>query len=464
MVTTTTGEALPHPRYRLPLLGDLLTINPAKPTQTSMKDARQLGPIFERLIVNYPMVIVSGPELIAEVNNEDTWTKHVGVLFKKLRPISRDGLFTAYNDEPNWAKAHRILAPGFTQQAMRGYHDTMCETAQELVSAWESKEGGWVDVPEDMNRFTLEVIARTGFDYTFDSFRRADNHPFVEAMMRGLTYINRNSNLPPILQKTIGRKQAAQHQRDIHYVKQVVDDVIKRRKTEDSGTHNDLLARMLTERDPETGELLDEVNVRNQILTFLVAGHETSAGVLAFALHYLATNPEIAAKARAELDERWPAGDVTAIRYEDVGRLRYLRRVVDETLRLWPIAPGYFREAKEETLIGGKYRFAPGDWVFVLTLQAHRDPVWGPDAEEFDPDRFLPENLRPIQSSVVYKPFGTGLRACIGRQFAYHETILALAFLLHRFNFEADPAYELQVQEQITLKPEGLRLRPRRRN
>jgi unspecific monooxygenase len=146
MVTTTTGEALPHPRYRLPLLGDLLTINPAK-----------LGPIFERLIVNYPMVIVSGPELIAEVNNEDTWTKHVGVLFKKLRPISRDGLFTAYNDEPNWAKAHRILAPGFTQQAMRGYHDTMCETAQELVSAWESEEGGWVDVPEDMNRFTLEA-------------------------------------------------------------------------------------------------------------------------------------------------------------------------------------------------------------------------------------------------------------------------------------------------------------------
>ena len=76
----------------------------------------------------------------------------------------------------------------------------------------------------------------------------------------------------------------------------------------------------------------------------------------------------------------------------------------------------------------------------------------------------MPENLRPIQSSVVYKPFGTGLRACIGRQFAYHETILALAFLLHRFDFEADPAYQLQVQEQITLKPEGLRLRPRRQN
>lgn len=99
-ISTTPNKSmppLPHPRFRLPFLGDLLTINPLKPTQTSMRDAQALGPIFERKIVDWPMIVVSGADLIEEVNNEANWTKHVGVLFKKLRPVGRDGLFTAYN-------------------------------------------------------------------------------------------------------------------------------------------------------------------------------------------------------------------------------------------------------------------------------------------------------------------------------------------------------------------------------
>lgn len=456
---------LPHPKWRLPLLGDILTINPAKPTQTSMADAQKLGPIFERRIVSYPIVIVSGADLVAEVNDESAWTKHVGVLFKKLRPISRDGLFTAYNHEPNWAKAHNILAPAFTQTAMRGYHETMTTTAQELTSHWAAHDGEWVDVARDMNRFTLEVIARTGFGYTFDSFDSQGEHPFVEAMMRGLTYINRNSNLPPVLQKTLGRRKAAQHVRDVAYVKKVVDDVVinRKRKDDNGGVgHTDLLERMLTTADPDTGEQLDALNIRNQILTFLVAGHETSAGVMAFALYYLAKHPELADRARAEIDQQFAGGSHLA--YADVAKMRFLRRVVDETLRLWPIAPGYFREAKQDVTIGGgRYRFAKGDWVFVLTLQAHRDKqTWGEDAETFDPDRFLPDRLRRLDN-YVYKPFGSGLRACIGRQFAYHEVLLALAYILRAFTFEGEPDYELDVVEQITLKPNGFRIRPHRR-
>ncbi|MCX5042514.1 cytochrome P450 [Aldersonia sp. NBC_00410] len=469
----TSRPSLPRPRFRLPLLGDLLTINPAKPTQTSLKDAQRLGPIFERMIVNYPMIVVSGPQLIAEVNDDATWTKHVGVLFKKLRPIARDGLFTAYNYEPNWQKAHNVLAPGFTQEAMRSYHGTMLATLRELVDYWDYRIDGWVDVPEDMNKFTLEVMARTGFGYTFDSFQRSGDHPFVEAMMRGLTYINRNANLPPILQKSIGYRQRAQHERDKRYVKDVVDDVVARRKAgvrveANATAGSDLLERMLSQPDPDSGEPLDEINIRNQILTFLVAGHETSAGVLAFALHFLATRPEIADRARHEIDAKWPAtAERPEFAYEDVARLRYLRRVVDETLRLWPIAPGYFREAKEDTVIGdGAYPFKKGEWVFVLTLAAHRDSVWGSDADDFDPDRFLPERLRALDRSYVYKPFGTGMRACIGRQFAYHEVLLALATLLRRYEFEPDPSFRLDqnISEQITLKPTGLRLRIRRRD
>lgn len=467
-VSTTTSTpanpALPHPRWRLPILGDLLTINPAKPTQTSMRDARALGPIFERRIVDWPMIVVSGADLIAEINDERAWRKHVGVLFKKIRPVARDGLFTAYHHEPNRAKAHNILAPAFTREAMRGYHDTMTRSIGELLDHWSTRGDRWVDVAEDMNKLTLEIISRAGFDYTFDSFTRATADPFVAAMLRGLTYINRNANLPPLLQKTL-RRRAAQHTRDIAYVHQVVDDVIAARQTSGTlGEHNDLLDRMLTVADPDTGEQLDPVNIRYQILTFLVAGHETSAGVLAFALYELARHPDIAAQARAEIDQRFPGHGRPDIAFEDVARLRYLRRIVDETLRLWPIAPGYFREARHNTSIGnGRYHFGPGDWVFVLTLWAHRDPAaWGPDSEQFDPDRWLPERQRTL-GQHVYKPFGTGTRACIGRQFAYHEIILTLAHVLRAFDLEHDPGYRLDITEQITLKPRGfnLRLSPR---
>lgn len=452
--------SLPHPRWRLPILGDLLTINPLKPTQTSMRDAQALGPIFERRIMNWPMIVVSGADLINEINDEKYWCKHVGVLFKKIRPVARDGLFTAYNTEANWQKAHNILAPAFTQEAMRGYHQSMTDAVDELLDYWAARDGEWVDAAEDMNKLTLEIISRAGFDYSFDSFNRDDIDPFVATMLRGLTYINRNSNLPPFLQKTLGRRAADQHKRDIFHVHQVVDDVIAARRASGTvGEHSDLLDRMLTVADPETGEQLDLINVRNQILTFLVAGHETSAGVLAFVLYELARNPAVADKARAELDTEFPEPGRPTIAFEEVAKLRYLRRVIDETLRLWPIAPGYFREARHDITIGdGRYPFQAGDWVFVLTLQAHRDKAtWGPDAETFDPDRWLRDRQRGQRG--IYKPFGSGLRSCIGRQFAQHEITLALAYILRSFDIELDPNYRLDIAEQITLKPRGLRLR-----
>ncbi|WP_280405558.1 cytochrome P450 [Nocardia brasiliensis] len=467
--TTSTHEPnppLPHPKWRLPVINDLLTINPIKPTLTSLRDAQQLGGIFERRLVNWPMIVVSDPELISEIGDERYWAKHLGVPLRKMRHIARDGLFTARNDEPNWAKAHAVLAPAFTKEAMRSYHQTMLTTIGELLDYWTAHDGQWVDVGEHMNKLTLEIIARSGFDYTFDSFTREEVHPFVAAMLRGLTYISRNSNMPPFLQKTIGARAAARHRRDITYVRTVVDDVITARQASGTvGEHNDLLDRMLTVPDPATGELLDATNVRNQILTMLVAGHETSAGVLAFALYELSRQPDLITAARAEISERFPDGDLSAIAYDDVAKMRILRRIVDETLRLYPVAPGYFREAREETTIGGgRYRFAPGDWVLVLTLQAHRDPgTWGPDAADFRPDRWLPERLRALEGRQIFKPFGTGMRACIGRQFAYHEIVLALAHILEAFDFTADPGYELDIAEQITLKPHRFKLRLARR-
>jgi cytochrome P450 len=454
-------RVLPHPPHRIPLLGDLWDLHITDSSQWGMKGAQRYGDIYERNIVGVRVTYVSDPDLLIEINDDRHWSKFLGVPIRNLREIARDGLFTAHNSEPNWAKAHAILAPSFTAQAMRGYHQTMVEVAGQLTSLWQGKpSGSWIDVSADMNKTTLEIIGRCAFGYDFDSFTDSGEHALVSAMLRELRYINRAAYSHPLVEKTVFRNQWKQHHADVQMVHALVDDVVATRKVTGPGGKGDLLDRMLVEADPETGELLDDANVRNQILTFLVAGHETSAGALAFALHYLSLNPKVVEDARREIETVWTDGTPT---FEQVSKLRATRRIVDETLRLWPVAPGYFRKANADTMLGGQHPFEKGEWVFVVLLQLHRNALWGSDAEEFNPDRFLPERTRG-RHPEIYRPFGVGMRACIGRQFAYHEILIVLATIIKNFDIEPDPDYTLQVRETITLKPEGLRvkLHPRR--
>lgn len=464
---TNTSATLPHPRWRLPIIGDLLTIDLANPCQGLAKDNVARGGIVEQRIFDVPVIVLSDAGLIDDVNNEAAWEKHVGHSLRKLRPVAGDGLFTAYNHEPNWKKAHNILMPAFTKAAMESYHPTMTDTVRELIDTWTTRaaDNSWIDIPAEANRLTTEIVARAGIGHSFNKLDDTNQDPFITTVLRELKYANRRTDAIPFYEKFFGQAQRRQHQQDKVWLREQVATIINDRRN--AGLHTgprDMLDYMLNSADPDSGEHLDDANITNQILTLLVAGSETSANAIGFALHFLAHHPDIAAAARAEIDQRWPGRDFPDIAFDDVARLRYLRRVVDETLRLWPVAPGYFRQAKTDTTIGdGKYHFATGDWVFVLLLAAHRDPnTWGPDADQFRPDRFLPENLRALPP-YVYKPFGTGARACIGRQFALHEIMLTLAAVLHQFDLHPEPGYTLKVSETLTLKPDGLRLRLQRR-
>ena len=448
-------RVLPHPPHRIPILGDLWDLHITDSSQWGMRGAQLYGDIYERSIVGTRVTYVSDPDLLVEINDDRHWSKFLGVPIRNLREIAADGLFTAHNSEPNWAKAHAILAPSFTAAAMRSYHQTMIDVADQLTQSWQARSGGWIDVAADMSKTTLEIIGRCAFGYDFDSFTDSGEHALVRALLRELRYTNRAAYSHPLVEQTIFRSQWKQHNRDVQLVHALVDDVIAARKQTGPGERGDLLDRMLVETDPETGEKLDDANVRNQILTFLVAGHETSAGALTFALHHLSQNPAFLAAARSEVDTLW--GKEKPV-FEQVAKLRATRRILDETLRLWPVAPGYFRKANADTLLGGIHPFEKGEWVFVVLLQLHRNSLWGEDSEEFNPDRFLPERVRG-RHPEIYRPFGVGMRACIGRQFAYHEILMVLATIIKNFDIEPDTSYTLRVQETITLKPEGLRLK-----
>ncbi|MER5209886.1 cytochrome P450 [Streptomyces sp. NPDC002838] len=449
---------IPRPPRRLPLLGDVLGSSRRTPLQDTLRYGRRLGPIFRRKAFGREFVFVWGADLVADLADESRFAKHVGLGVANLRPVAGDGLFTAYNHEPNWQLAHDVLAPGFSREAMEGYHAMMLAVAGRLTDHWDRElaAGRAVDVPGDMTKLTLETIARTGFGHDFGSFERARPHPFVTAMVGTLTYAQQLNALPfPRLMRAAARRNAA----DIAYLNRTVDDLVRARRT--ASGDGDLLDRMLDTAHPETGERLPERNVRRQVITFLVAGHETTSGALSFALHYLARHPDVAARARAEVDHVWGGAGVPG--YDQVAKLRYVRRVLDESLRLWPTAPAFAREARQDTVLAGTHPMRRGAWTLVLTPMLHRDPaVWGADAERFDPDRFEARAVRS-RPPHTFKPFGTGARACIGRQFALHEATLVLGLLLRRYELRPDPDYRLRVAERLTLMPEGLRLHLERR-
>lgn len=460
------GQSFPHPPGRLPIVGDGRSVDPSRPLKSMVGHAAKLGePIFEIQVFDQKFVFVASAELAAEMCDEQRFGKSLPPALEALREFAGDGLFTAHSDEPNWRLAHDLLRPAFTRAAMQSYHPVMVETLDELFAYWERLDGP-VDVSRDMTKLTLETLARAALSRDFASFDGIDPHPFVAAMITALTSGQRIATLQTApggrlaVRRIRKRAQSAQD-----YVDALLDDIIAARRAQPPSEH-DLLGIMLSAQHPETGEQLDDTNIRHQILTFLVAGHETTSGALSFALYYLSRTPDVLAKAHAEVDAVLGPDHDTVPSFDQVAHFRYLRRVLDEALRLWPTAPAFGRGPRETTTLSTGHVMRPEDWAIVLLPAVHRDPsVWGDDAERFDPDRFLPKNSRG-RLPHSYKPWGTGERSCIGRQFAQQEAILVLARLLHRYEISGDPDYELDIAERLTIVPKGfeLRLTPRTPN
>lgn len=461
-----SGQKIPHPTPRVPWAHDALRMRTGTPLANVMRMGRELGPIFEMRVFAQRFVFIADAELAAELCDEARFHKNLPPAVAALREFVGDALFTALDGEPNWHTAHGVLMPAFSKSAMRGYHGTMLETAAEMFTVWDGLEGP-IDVTADMTKLTLETISRCAFSRDFGSFTSRDRHPFVDAMVMALmTGMQKGAlNSVPGGQR-MGRRIDERNAVERAYIDDLVDTMVSERR-ESGERHDDLLDRMLYEAHPETGIVLDDRNIREQILTFLVAGHETTSGALSFVLYYLSRDPQVMAKAQAEVDSLLGEDPEAEPTFEQVPKFRYLRRCLDEALRLWPTAPAFARSPRERTVIGAgtdhELVMDPDDWAMIILPMTQRDPkVWGPTAEQFDPDRFLPENSRGRMKNV-YKPFGTGERSCIGRQFALHEAVLVLARLLHRYDVTADPEYVLRVDERLTIVPKGFELTLRRR-
>lgn len=457
------AEPIPQPKG-LPWLGNLLQLPKDRLAQTLLETSRQFPQgLYQLDFAGRRVPFVYSADLVAELCDETRFRKLIGPPLSFLRAGAGDGLFTAHQDEPNWGKAHRILLPAFSQRAMKGYFDVMLDVANALADKW-ARQGPDADIPvaDDMTRLTLDTISLAGFGYRFDSFNTPELHPFLAAMVGVLSEaMGKLTRLP--LKDRFMREHHRRFEHDVAAMHQLVDEVIRaRRQAKDGGIGaSDLLGLMLNARDPLSDQPLDDTNIRFQVITFLIAGHETTSGLLTFALYMLLRHPAVLAQAYAEVDRVLP-GD-TVPQYAHLAQLDVIERVLKETLRLWPTAPSFGVAPYEDTRIGGRYAIRKDQRVVTVLLALHRDPAVWDRPEAFDIDRFLPENEAKLHPHA-YKPFGNGERACIGRQFALTEAKLALAVILQRFALSDPYDYGFHIKETLTLKPDGFRLRARLRH
>jgi len=445
MASTNRLSPIPQAPAK-PVVGNMLSLDSTAPAQSLVRLARKLGPIYWLDMMGAPFVVVSGHDLVDELSDEKRFGKLVRGPLRRVRAIGGDGLFTADTTEPNWSKAHNILLQPFGNSAMQSYHPSMVDIAEQLVKKWERLNADdEIDVVHDMTALTLDTIGLCGFDYRFNSFYRRDYHPFVASLVRSLETIMMIRGLP--LENFWMQKRRRDLAGDVAFMNKMVDEIVAgRRSASVADDKKDMLAAMMTGVDRATGEQLDDVNIRYQINTFLIAGHETTSGLLSCTIYALLKHPDVLKKAYEEVDSVLGPDINAKPTYQQVTQLTYITQVLKEALRLWPPAPAYGIGPFQDETIGGKYTLKKNQFITILVMALHRDPsVWGPNPDAFNPENFSreAEAARPVNA---WKPFGNGQRACIGRGFAMHEAALAIGMILQRFRLIDVHRYQMHLK------------------
>jgi cytochrome P450/NADPH-cytochrome P450 reductase len=336
--------------------------------------------------------------------------------------------------------------------------DEMHDIAAQLALKW-ARYGpdSSIMVTDDFTRLTLDTLALCSMGYRFNSYYSPVLHPFIEAMGDFLTEAGEKPRRLP-LPGVVYRERDRKYQHDIETMRNTAREVLDARKA-DGSTRKDLLTAMLEGVDTKTGKKMTDESIMDNLITFLIAGHETTSGLLSFAFYQLLTHPDAYQLAQTEVDQVVGKGP---IQVEHLSKLPYLNGVLRETLRINATIPLFTVESFEDTLLGNKYSVKAGETIVNLLAKSQLDPtVFGDDANEFRPERMFDENFARLNKEYPnsWKPFGNGMRACIGRPFAWQESLLVMVMLLQNFNFVLDGNYQLGYKQTLTIKPKEMYMR-----
>ncbi|KAK3391185.1 putative bifunctional P-450:NADPH-P450 reductase [Podospora didyma] len=444
----------------LPFLGNMFDLDMSFMLGSQMDLAAKYGEIFTLRFPGQVMHFICTQALVHEVCDEKRFKKIVSGALHEIRNGVHDGLFTAQLEEPNWGIAHRVLMPAFGPMSIQAMFPEMHEIASQLALKW-ARHGPTtpIMVTEDFTRLTLDTLALCSMNFRFNSYYHDEMHPFITAMGDFLTESGGRSMRPPLATKVM-RKTTNKYWNDIKILRETAEAVLKSRK-EHPSDRKDLMTAMLDGVDPKTGQKLSDASIIDNLITFLIAGHETTSGLLSFAFYQLLKRPEAYRRAQKEVDDVVGTG---TIRIEHMKKLPYISAILRETLRVCPtISLTAVNPIEDGTILGGKYVVNKNETIALFLAKSQVDPVaFGDDADQWIPERMLDEAFekRNREFPDNWKPFGNGLRGCIGRPFAWQESLLVMAVLLQNFNFVMhDPNYTLQYHQTLTTKPKDFYMR-----
>lgn len=402
--------------------------------------AADYGPIVQFRLPGSTLVLVNEPEHIHNILVTDQRSFVKGRGLERAKRLLGEGLLTSEGDFH--LRQRRMMQPSFHRQRVVEYGRVMAGIADRLSARW--KEGDVVDINEEAAAITLTVVGKTLFDADVEEDRAGVGQALRESMqLFSLLSLPGAQILEKLPLPAVKRFRNARARLD-STIYRIIDE---HRGKEDRG---DLLSMLLAARDDDDdGAEMTDGQVRDEVMTLVLAGHETTATAIGWTLYQLAQHPDVEEKLTAEL--RTVLGGRQPV-VDDLPSLRYVKNVVSESLRLYPPAWIVGRRALADYPLAD-YVIQRGSIAVLAEVVTHVDPRFWPDPMRFNPDRWTVED--PARPKFAYFPFGGGPRICIGENFAWMELILILSTLLQRWHFRLTPGQIVETAPIITLRPKG---------
>jgi cytochrome P450 len=447
-----SGEA-PGPRFATPF--GFLAVMRRDPLRFLEECRRTYGDVVQIRFFLWRSFVFARPCDIRHILHENHRNYWKGVVFAKLKRIGGEGL--VFSDGDLWRRQRQLVQPAFHRDRIAAMTSMMTDTTAALLDRWRvvAAAGQPVDVAAEMSRLTLGIVARALFGTALGE----DEDDFRSAVSGGMEYSNHLVNHFFALPLAIPTRANRRGRHAIARLDAIVWKIIgeRRRDVRDRG---DLLSMLINARDAETNETMTDRQLRDEVVTFLVAGHETTAVALAWTWHLVAQHAAVERRLQAEVDTVLDGGRVPTL--ADLAELRYTRMVIEESMRLYPPVWGTMRQAYDDDVVGGQL-VRKDETVTVSPWLTHRHPDLWERPEEFDPERFTADRSA-ARPDYAYFPFGGGPRRCIGNQFAMMEAQLILAMTVQAFRLQAVPGHSVEPDPILTLRPRHgvwMTLRPR---
>ncbi|MGH3432929.1 MAG: cytochrome P450, partial [Thermocrispum sp.] len=412
--------------------------------------ANQYGDLLRLPLPRGQAFVVSRPELAGHVlvGNQANYTK--ARTYLPLTELLGNGLLT--NEGEHWVKQRRLVQPMFSRRRIDAFAPAMTGAASRTLDGWAARPAGsTVDVAAAMNALTLDVVGRALFSSDLTGHAAAVAPALAVALeMFEKVVSNPLFMLVPNFHRwpTPSRLRSRGSEK---VLRDVVDGMITARRTQ-GGQHGqeDLLDMLLAARDADSGEPMPEQQIRDELMTFMLAGHETTSTALSWTLMLLSQHPRARERLEAEVDQLLSGRLPTA---EDAGKLEWTTAVLEESMRLYPPAWMFEREAQADDELDG-VPVPAGSIVATPPYLIHRNRQHWPNPEGFEPERFLP-GAGAGRHRLAYLPFGAGRRICVGSGFAMLEATLLLAAIVQRFRLDLAPGYRPALNPTVTLRPDG---------